>query len=67
MGAPKDKYQEVNDYFPLITSDELLFEPGERFSYSNAGFMILGAVIEEISGLSYFDYVQQNIFDDIIK
>jgi CubicO group peptidase (beta-lactamase class C family) len=65
MAPPKDKYQEINDYLPLITSEELLFEPGERFSYSNAGFMILGAVIEEISGRSYFDYVQQYIFDEV--
>ena len=63
MRAPKDKYQEVNDYLPLITPEELEFEPGEKFSYSNSGFMLLGAVIEEISELSYFDYVQQNIFD----
>ena len=65
MGVAKDKYQEINDYLPLITSDELKFEPGERFSYSNSGFMILGAVIEKISGLSYFDYVQKNIYNKV--
>ena len=38
------------------------FSPGERFSYSNGGFILLGIVIEEISGTPYIDFIQENIF-----
>lgn len=39
------------------------FEPGERFRYSNAGFVVLGAIIEEVSGQGYFDYVKEHIYE----
>jgi len=37
------------------------FTPGERFGYSNAGFVLLGLVIEAISGVSYQQYVTDRI------
>lgn len=51
------------DYLALFANDPPSFTPGERFQYSNAGFMVLGLVIERVSGLSFYDYVQRNIFD----
>lgn len=39
----------------------LLFEPGTDREYSNAGYAVLGAVIESVSGMSYFDYIDKNI------
>jgi len=41
---------------------QLDFNPGERFAYSNLGYCLLGRAIEKISGLSYNDYVAENIF-----
>ena len=60
--ASKDLYSELNDYLPLFVDKPLQFEPGTRFSYSNAGFIVLGMVIEETTGLTYFDYVKENIY-----
>src|SRR5262245_33319246 len=40
----------------------LEFEPGEKWNYSNSGYVLLGYLIEKISGQSYSDFVQQNIF-----
>jgi CubicO group peptidase (beta-lactamase class C family) len=40
----------------------LEFAPGERFSYSNSGYILLGAVIEKVTGRSYEDFVDENIF-----
>ena len=38
------------------------FEPGSRFAYSNYGFVLLGAIIEAVSGQSYYDYVREHVF-----
>lgn len=38
------------------------FAPGTRWSYSNSGYLVLGFLIEKISGLSYASFVEQNIF-----
>lgn len=38
------------------------FEPGEKWSYSNSGYVLLGYLIEKISGQSYSTFVQENIF-----
>lgn len=49
----------------FFENDELFFEPGSDFSYSNSGYFLLGLIIEKVSGMSYEDYVQKNIFDKI--
>lgn len=43
-------------------SEPLEFEPGTKWNYSNSGYVLLGYLIEKISGQSYSDFVQQNIF-----
>lgn len=60
--ALKDMLREVKDYLPLFADMQLSFQPGERMQYSNAGYILLGAIIEKISGENYFDYVRQHIF-----
>jgi CubicO group peptidase (beta-lactamase class C family) len=39
-----------------------LFAPGEFYSYSNTGYVLLGEIIEKISGKSYDDFLRENIF-----
>jgi CubicO group peptidase (beta-lactamase class C family) len=58
----RERYQNPPDYFPLFASRPLYFEPGSRFSYSNAGFIVLGAIVAKVSGKNYFDYVREHIF-----
>lgn len=56
------RIRSVGDALPLIYDQELRFEtPGEQFSYSNSGIVILGAIIEKLSGQTYADYLKQNI------
>jgi CubicO group peptidase (beta-lactamase class C family) len=48
-------------YVRSITDRELLFEPGERFTYSNLAFEVLGDLIAKVSGQSFADYVKEHI------
>jgi CubicO group peptidase (beta-lactamase class C family) len=56
------KLRTHSDYVKLYGSRGLTHEPGARFEYSNYGFVLLGALIEAVSGMSYYDYVRDNIF-----
>lgn len=59
----KERFQRPQDYFALFANDPLLFEPGTSERYSNGGYMVLGAIIETVSGQSYDEYVREHIFD----
>ena len=48
-------------YLHMITPLLPKFKPGERFGYSNAGFVLLGLVIEAVSGISYQSFVKDAI------
>jgi CubicO group peptidase (beta-lactamase class C family) len=43
-------------------NEPLSFPPGQQFDYSNAGFILLGLIIEHASGQTYFDYVRDHVF-----
>lgn len=45
----------------FFKNEPLAFEPGTQFSYTNSGYIILGIIIEKITGLSYEDVIQKNI------
>ena len=47
----------------MLFSDEPEFTPGTRYAYSNTGYTLLAMIIEKITGKSYEEYVQENIFD----
>ena len=59
-------------YYDGFTDEELLsmlftgapeFTPGTKFSYSNTGYTLLAMIIEKVTGKSYAEYVQENIFN----
>jgi len=52
----------IADILPLVYTQKPLFAPGERFGYSNSGMVVLGAIIEKVSGLSYPEYLQRHVF-----
>ena len=56
------RLRRIGDFLPLIYDQQLVFDtPGEAFSYSNSGIVVLGAVIEKVSGQPYEDYIRGNI------
>ncbi len=46
----------------LFVDKPLSFEPGSKYRYSNAGFMVLGGVVQRVSGEDYFDYVRAHVY-----
>ena len=50
------------DYVKLYGPRAPKFEPGSRWEYSNYGFVLLGAIIEKVSGQSYYDYVREHVY-----
>jgi len=58
----KLKIRAPADYFPTFSQEPLQFAPGARFGYSNAGFIVLGAIVEKASGEDYFEYVRRHVF-----
>jgi D-alanyl-D-alanine carboxypeptidase len=54
--------REHRDYLNLYGRRGLTQEPGSRFEYSNYGFVLLGALIERVTGGSYDDYVRDHVF-----
>jgi D-alanyl-D-alanine carboxypeptidase len=54
--------REHRDYLKLYGRRGLTQEPGARFEYSNYGFVLLGALIEQVTGGSYDDYVGDHVF-----
>lgn len=55
-------FRRNKDYLPLFIHEPPLFELGQKHQYNGAGYILLGLVIEAMSGLSYFDYVREHIF-----
>jgi CubicO group peptidase (beta-lactamase class C family) len=60
--TPKETLRTLADYLPLFENDPLKFEPGSNHAYSNAGYVLLGLIIEAVSGQDYYTYVRENIF-----
>ena len=61
--AQRAQLTTVAAHLPLFANEPLSFTPGDKFQYSNAGFMILGAIIEKVSGQNYYDYMRDNVFE----
>jgi CubicO group peptidase (beta-lactamase class C family) len=60
--AHREELRTLQDYTNLYGSRGLEFQPGSKWKYSNYGFILLGVVIEKVSGQSYYDYVREHIY-----
>lgn len=60
--ARREEVRTVADYVALLGARPPRFAPGTRYEYSNYGFIVLGAVIEAVSGESYHDYLDTHVF-----
>jgi D-alanyl-D-alanine carboxypeptidase len=60
--ARREQVREHRDYIELFGQRATQFTPGSATGYSNYGYVLLGAIIEQVSGRSYHDYVQAEVF-----
>ena len=51
-----------SDFVRLFGRRDPLFPPGSRWGYSNFGFILLGAILEQVSGQSWDAYLERNVF-----
>jgi D-alanyl-D-alanine carboxypeptidase len=58
----REQFINPSDYLDLIARQPKLSEPGKEWNYSNAGFMLLGRVVENVSREDYDDYIQRHVF-----
>jgi CubicO group peptidase (beta-lactamase class C family) len=56
------RFRTVDDFLALAKDEKMQFEPGSRWAYSNTGMLVLGKIIEKVSGQNYFDYIRENIY-----
>lgn len=59
------KFYKPDDFVKEYCSGDLEFEPGKQFNYSNSGYFILGAVLENVTGKSYETLLKQRILDPL--
>lgn len=64
--SSKGDINSIDDVMKLIEEQNLVFEtPGEKMSYSNSGFVVLGKIIEKVTGRKYGDYLKEKILDPL--
>lgn len=60
--TPMYTLRHLADFLPLFQNKPMKMKPGERFHYNNAGYILLGLVVEKVSGKQFTDYVEEHIF-----
>lgn len=60
---PWYKLTTPTDYLPLFINKKMKYRPGERVSYSNGGYVLLGIVIEMITKRLYRDYIKDTVLN----
>jgi len=61
-GGQRHDVRHNRDYLPLFAAEPLQFEPGSREQYSNAGYVVLGMLVERLSGEDYYAYVRRHVY-----
>jgi len=60
---PDLKNQDVLEI--LIEQKSLEFKPGDRFEYSNSGYILLAMITEKVSGMPFHEFMKENVFDPL--
>ncbi|MFS0864401.1 serine hydrolase domain-containing protein [Fredinandcohnia sp. 179-A 10B2 NHS] len=61
-GKPMYLMNHLQEFLPLFQHNKMMFSPGERFHYNNAGYILLGLIVEKVTGQLFTEYVEEHIF-----
>jgi len=59
--ARRSTLRTIDDYLGIIEGDRPAFAPGTDVAYGNTGFVVLGAVVEAVTGTDYYDHVREHV------
>jgi CubicO group peptidase (beta-lactamase class C family) len=59
----EDSLRTLRDFWVMFASDTLWATPGSQYDYSNSNYIVLGSIIERLSGLSFEEYVRRHVFE----
>ena len=62
---PQKRYRNSMEEIAVYQDEPLFFAPGTKWRYSNAGYSLLGAIIEKVSGQTYRGYIRENVFQPL--
>ncbi|MGE6489635.1 serine hydrolase domain-containing protein [Paenisporosarcina sp. NPDC076898] len=63
--TPMYHIRNLQDFLPLFQNEPMKNSPGKIFRYNNSGYILLGLIVEQASGLSFTDYVEEHIFKKV--
>ncbi|MEZ4586312.1 MAG: serine hydrolase [Gemmatimonadales bacterium] len=61
ISAPPREYRRLEDYLGYFVDEELAFEPGARWAYSNGGYLVLGMAIEALTGRPFAEAIRDSV------
>jgi CubicO group peptidase (beta-lactamase class C family) len=63
MRGSKTRYRTIDQVMQQFVNEPMRFEPGAQFAYCNAGFIVLGKIVEQASGRGYYEYIREHIYE----
>ncbi|WP_226646014.1 serine hydrolase domain-containing protein [Mesobacillus subterraneus] len=60
---PMYHIRSLKDFLPMFQNEQMKFTLGESFHYNNAGYILLGLIVEQASGMEFTAYVEEHIFE----
>lgn len=60
---PNYRVRKNSDLLPLFIDKPMMYKRGEKFQYNNTGYVILAMIIENITGILFDKYIEENIFN----
>ena len=61
LESSKDRYRTLDDLSVLYENEPMEATPGERYAYRNTNYILLGRIVERITGIPYDDYIEEHV------
>jgi len=63
INFPNYRIRSSSDLIPIFIDKSMMYKPGEKFQYNNTGYVVLGLVIEKITGMAFDMFLSKSIFE----